>query len=298
MSGDRLLSTPITAELWEALQSRARVSGQSVAAIVEATLAEALDLDYDAVYQVSTSGAIFDGVFEGFVTIGDLRRHGDFGIGTFDAIDGEMIMLDGHCFQARSDGTVHEAPDDALTPFASVCWHRPDVTFDVEQSVGWLALADLIDSRRESNNATTGVRVDGLFTRLHLRAACRAEAGMDLATATRGQAEFVHEGVAGTLVGFWTPDFAQAIGIPGYHVHFISEDRRIGGHVLDLQAEGLRVELNWTNDLRLAMPSRGAFMTADLHAPDAATVHAVEGQSAAGRGNAGARRKSDWVRGQ
>lgn len=278
-----LLTTPISRDLWHALQQRSRSSGQSIADIVQRTLAEALDLDHDAVFQVSTSGAIFDGVFEGFVTIGDLRRHGDFGIGTFDAIDGELIMLDGHCYQARSDGSVHQAPDDALTPFASVCWHQADLSFEVHEPVSWTDLERLLDQHRASQNATVGIRCDGRFDRLHLRAACRAESGTDLATATRDQAEFVHADIAGTLVGFWTPDFARAIGIPGYHIHFISDDRTIGGHVLDLQAAGLSIECNQTNDLRIAMPSRGAFLSADLHGPDDATVQAVEGQAAASR---------------
>ena len=283
MKHRHLLSTPISPELWRALQERSKGSGQSIARIVQQTLAEALDLDHDAVYQVSTSGAIFDGVFEGFVTVADLRRHGDLGIGTFDSLDGELVMVDGHCYQARSDGSVRIAPDDLMTPFASVCWHRPDAIVELAGPIDWAGLERILDGRRESANATVSIRIDGAFSRLHLRAACRTESGVDLATATSTQAEFVHEDVLGTLVGFWTPEFARAIGIPGYHVHAISNDRSIGGHLLDLQARDLRIELNWTNDLRLAMPSHGAFMTADLAAPDEATVHAVEGQSAAVR---------------
>ncbi len=283
MTSANQLSTPISPQLWQALNERSRSTGQSIAQIVQQALAEALDLDHDAVYQVSTSGAIFDGVFEGFVTIADLRRHGDLGIGTFDAIDGELIMVDGRCYQARSDGSVRIAPDDLLTPFASVCWHLADSVIDVPGPIDWPGLEQLLDRSRESANATVSIRVDGFFPRLHLRAACRTQAGVDLATATAGQAEFVHHGVAGTLVGFWTPQFAQAISIPGYHVHFISADRSIGGHLLDLQARDLRIELNWTNDLRVAMPNHGAFLTADLAPPDEATVRAVEGQSASDR---------------
>lgn len=283
MPGAHQLSTPISAELWQALRERSVASGQSIAGIVQQTLAEALDLDHDAVYQVSTSGAIFDGVFEGFVTVADLRRHGDLGIGTFDSIDGELIMVDGQCYQARSDGSVRIAPDDLLTPFASVCWHHADATFEIDGGVDWAGLAEMIDQRRESANATVGIRIDGHFDRLHVRAACRTESGVDLAEATSQQAEFVHRDLDGTLVGFWTPQFVRAIGIPGYHVHCISADRRFGGHLLDLEGHHLRVELNWTNDLRLAMPAHGAFMTADLAAPDDAVVRAVEGQSASVR---------------
>ena len=273
------LTTPISLDLWQALQSRSRSSGQSVASIVQATLAEALDLDHDSVFQVSTSGAIFDGVFEGFVTIADLRRHGDFGLGTFDGIDGELIMLDGHAYWARSDGSVHEAPDDALTPFASVCWHRADARASWPEVASWQEALERLDGLRESENAAVGIRIDGLFTSLRLRAACRSSSGVDLATATRSQAEFEHESVRGTMVGFWSPSYASAISIPGYHMHFISDDRSSGGHVLDAQGSDLGVELNWTNDLRLAVPASGAFLEADLASHDAAAMAAVEHKS-------------------
>ena len=56
------------------------------------------------VYQTSTMGALLDGVYEGDVTTRELLRHGDFGLGTFNRLDGEMLVLDGVCYQLRGDG--------------------------------------------------------------------------------------------------------------------------------------------------------------------------------------------------
>ena len=64
------------------------------------------------VYQTSTMGALLDGVYDGDVTIAELLTHGDFGLGTFNHLDGEMVVLDGVCHHLRSDGsaTVAAAP--------------------------------------------------------------------------------------------------------------------------------------------------------------------------------------------
>ena len=59
-----------------------------------------------AVYQTSTMGALLDGVYDGDVTIAELLRHGDFGLGTFNHLDGEMLVLDGVCYQLRGDGSA------------------------------------------------------------------------------------------------------------------------------------------------------------------------------------------------
>jgi acetolactate decarboxylase len=96
------------------LQERCRRSGESLDHGINCALAEALDLDHHTIYQISTSGALVQGAYSGCVRVGTLLQHGDFGLGTFDGLDGEGILLDGCCWQARSDGSVVKAPADAL----------------------------------------------------------------------------------------------------------------------------------------------------------------------------------------
>jgi len=45
------------------------------------------------------------------MTIGELKKHGNFGIGTFNALDGEMVLYDGHCYKVTSDSKVLEVSD-------------------------------------------------------------------------------------------------------------------------------------------------------------------------------------------
>jgi len=272
------IQTRVSASIWQALQDRSRTSGQSIAHIVQMALAEALDIQHHSIFQVSTSGAIVQGLYQGCVSVADLRRHGDLGIGTFEDLDGEMILIDGRCFQARADGTVVEAPDDALTPFASVVNFAPDSTADVTDVTSYEDLTARVDGLRASQNGIVSLRITGRFPSMHVRAACRTESGVDLVQATANQSLFEYQDVSGTLVGFWSPEYTQSIAIAGYHMHFISDDRTMGGHVLDLTAPALFVEINDVNDVHLAIPETAAFLEADLNRDNSAALDIAERQ--------------------
>ena len=45
------------------------------------------------IYQTSLMSALLSGVYEGETTMADLLQHGDFGLGTFNHLDGEMIAF-------------------------------------------------------------------------------------------------------------------------------------------------------------------------------------------------------------
>ena len=270
------LQTRVSASIWHALQERSRTSGQSVAHIVQMALAEALDIEHHSIFQVSTSGAIVQGLYQGCVTVADLRRHGDLGLGTFEDLDGEMILIDGHCFQARSDGTVVEAPDDALTPFASVVNFAADSTADLAAIGSYAELTERLDALRSSRNGMVSLRATGHFSAMRVRTACRTESGVDLVEATANQRVFDYAEVAGTLVGFWSPGYAKSIAISGWHLHFISDDRTKGGHVLDLAVPELHVELNDVNDVHLAIPETAAFLEADLQEDNEEALRVAE----------------------
>lgn len=272
-----LLQTRVSDSIWQALTERSRTSGQSVSHIVQAALAESLDIEHHSIFQVSTSGALVQGLYQGCVSVADLRLQGDLGLGTFEDLDGEMILIDGRCYQARSDGSVVEADDSALTPFASIVNFAADYVESIADIATYEALTAEIDRMRKSDNAFVSIRATGTFRSIRLRAACKSESGVDLVAATAGQALFDFSDIAGTLVGFWSPPFSKAISITGHHMHFISADRQHGGHVLDLSIDALFVELNDVNDVRLAIPETSAFLGADLTGDTTEALNIAEG---------------------
>lgn len=260
----RSITIQLPDTLWRALAEHSDSSGQSIHHIVTAALAEALDVDHHSLFQVSTSGAVVRGLYQGCVTVADLRRHGDLGLGTFEDLDGEMILIDGHCFQARVDGSVTEAPDSAMTPFATVTSFHPDATQAIEGVTSLAELTRALDDLRPSPNTTVAFRITGMFPSMTVRAACKHESGIGLVDATADQGVFDFADISGTILGFWTPDYARAIGVAGYHLHAIDDDRTRAGHLLEVAVSTGLVEFHLVNDIHLAIPETQAFLAADL----------------------------------
>ena len=270
------LQTTISDSLWAALRARATSLGQPVRQVVQDALAEALDLDHHSMFQLSTSGAIVQGVYQGAMTVGDLRRHGDTGLGTFEDLDGELILVDGRCYQARSDGTVAMAPDTGLTPFATVVAFSTDASQDVSDVTSFDDLTSRLDAMRPNVNDFFAWRITGHLDRLRMRAACRHASGTPLVEAVADQAVFDMGDISVTIVGFWSPPYAEAVTVPGYHLHAVSDDRRHGGHVFDLAAGRLSVAMHRVSDLHLALPETAEFLQARLSGETSAALDRTE----------------------
>src|SRR5262245_5556397 len=112
------LTTNISPGLWRALLGYAERAKEPLAHIVSKALADYLQVTHHTLYQVSTATALVEGIYQGAIRVGTLREHGDLGLGTFEHLDGEMVVVDGQFFQVRSDGSVRECDDDVLSPFA------------------------------------------------------------------------------------------------------------------------------------------------------------------------------------
>ncbi len=253
----------VSQSVWSAIQERLNKPGATLSDVVDSALSEALELNRHSIFQVSTSNALVKGVFGGVTTVGDLKRHGDFGLGTFSRLDGELVMLDGECFRATAGGSIGPAEDVMGVPFAVVTRFHADVA-ETMTAATLGSLTEGVDGLRPSDNLFVGIRVDGVFTDLMLRAACPALPGEGLVEATRHQSEFSGSNLTGTLVGFWSPPYALTVNIPGFHFHFISSDRTFGGHVLDFRTGEIEFGLHLESDLHLAIPETEEFLSADL----------------------------------
>jgi acetolactate decarboxylase len=122
---DLQLNCTLSAGLWGLLQDHSQKTNEPVSHIVSQALAEYFQVPHSTLYQVSTATALVEGIYQGAVRVGTLRERGDLGLGTFENLDGEMVIVDGDFFQARSDGSVTEVDDDVLAPFAvTLASHR------------------------------------------------------------------------------------------------------------------------------------------------------------------------------
>src|SRR5258707_24256 len=222
-------------------------------------------------YQSSTMGALLDGVYDGDVTIAEILRHGDFGLGTFNHLDGEMIVLDGICYHLRADGSATVADDADRTPFAAVTRFKADHTLVLTDPMDRADTIARIDSLIDSPNLMYAIRISGQFSELSTRTVMtQTRPYPPFIKATEGQAESRRTDVTGTLAGFRLPDYDQGISVAGYHLHFLDEDRSQAGHALDFQISRGEVPICPLPELPLSLPCTPDFLAANLATADAA----------------------------
>jgi len=233
--------------------------------------------DADVLYQVSTIAALLEGVYDGEVTIAALKTRGDVGLGTFGALDGEMVVLDGTVYQVTADGRARVAPDDLTTPFAAVTPFESDLGASLDGRIDLRELQLALDLSLPSRNLIYAVKVTGEFAYVKVRSVPRQEEPYrKLTEVVKAQPVFEHRDVRGTLVGLRMPAYVKGINVPGYHFHFLTEDRTEGGHVLDCILTRGRADIDTTFALDMALPRDKAFAEADLAGDRQNEVHAVE----------------------
>ncbi|AXE39737.1 acetolactate decarboxylase [Acidipropionibacterium virtanenii] len=222
-------------------------------------------------FQTSLISSLMDGVYEDEMSIGELLSHGSFGIGTFNALDGEMIILDGRCFQLRSDGTTRPAAMSQFTPYATVTNFVPSHRLEITRPLHRPDLSKLIDGLLPSANYMYALRIRGHVEWVTTRTVVeQAKPFRPMVQATDGEEVVRLEEVDGTFVGFRTPVYQQGISVPGCHVHFIDEGRTHGGHVVDFEISSGSVEVCVGTDLQLRLPLTTEFERADLAPEDLA----------------------------
>jgi len=228
-------------------------------------------------FQTSTIDALLQGVYDGEMTFAELRKHGNFGIGTFNGVDGEMIALGGRFFQISSDGKARPVRDDMRTPFASVTDFVPEITIAVTDRLTLEDVQKRVDTVLPSANWYYAVRVTGRFEAVTTRSVPRQQPPYEpLVEVVKVQPVFHLRDVAGTLAGFRCPEFAKGVNVPGYHVHFLNRQQTAGGHVLDCVLREGKIEIAIKRELHVSLPATGSFSQADLIRDRTRELQAVE----------------------
>lgn len=222
--------------------------------------------DRETLYQVSTIDALMQGVFDGIQPVAELKKHGDFGIGTFDSLDGEMIVLDGVVYQAKADGRIYRVPDSLTTPFATVTYFDRDFTATTGNPMNFTLFASSMADGLPSQNMMYAVRLQGTFPSIRVRSEPpQRKPFPNLTEALQNQSVYSYTNATGSVVGFYTPVFFKGLNVAGYHLHFISDDRQTGGHILDfIVPANTTVEYDITPEFDMVLPTNGTFTGADL----------------------------------
>jgi len=219
------------------------------------------DLPHSRIFLCAPVNALVEGIYEERVPLSELKKHGDFGLGTFDHLDGEMILVDGRFFQITSRGVVNEVGETGSTPFACVTFYQPLTHDEIHEEMAYGDLLEWLQGLFPSPNIFYALRIDGLFSRVVVRSVPRQDSYRPLTEVAGDQPVFHFENVRGTLAGFHTPSFLSSVNVPGLHLHFLSRDRRHGGHLLECVPRSARVGVQFLTTLELALPLSLDYLT-------------------------------------
>jgi acetolactate decarboxylase len=216
------------------------------------------------VYLSSPVNALVHGLYEENVHFSDVKKHGDFGLGTFDDLDGEMVMLDGHIYQIGSDGHVSEVHEDNHTPFATVTFFNPTIQAEFHCELNHTEFVDRLMQLLPSSNLFYAIRIEGAFSHVQARSVPKQANYHPFIDVAHQQTLFDFRHVNGTLAGFYTPTFMSSLSVPGLHLHFLSEDHQHGGHVLQCQPKKIKISVQPIHKLELSLPKTVDYLTTDL----------------------------------
>lgn len=230
-------------------------------------------------FQASTISALLEGAFDGDVSFEELADHGDLGLGTLNALDGEMIALDGRFYRADVDGHVEEVDPTERTPFAALVWFESSVERELEGPLGHADLLAELDGVAADSESACAIRIDGEFESVKARSVPRQlPPYRPLAEVVADQHVFELGPVAGTLLGFRFPAYAAGVEVGGWHLHFIDAGRERGGHVLECALTTGIARFDLAGELHVELPPGVELDSAQVDAATSAAIERVEHQ--------------------
>ena len=237
-------------------------------------------VDRETIYQVSLLQGLTFGDYNGSVSVADLKKRGDIGIGTFEGLNGELIAVDGKVYRAAGDGSVEEVSDDTLIPFSNVSFFDEDVKDTLNGVDDITALQDILNQKVSElgENRFYFIRIDGTFNEMNVRSEYAQEKPYKpLAEVLEtDQTFFDYENIEGTVVGLYCPPYMSDLNATGWHLHFVSSDKTKGGHVLGLNVDKAELGMDITEGFKMALPDNEMFEDFDLTIDQSEDIEKVE----------------------
>lgn len=234
-------------------------------------------LDATRITQVSLINALMVGRYDGVITLGELLQAGNLGLGTCDHLDGELVILDNAAYKIMSTGEVQKLPATETTPWAMITPFEGQA----RQELGPIKSLEELDARLDGLFADPdiffAIRLTAEFDSLRVRSVARQSPPYrPLDEVAKSQKVWDYERVHGTLVGIRSPKWTTGLAVPGYHWHFISDDRTRGGHVLDCQFAKGEVAYDRCETWTIRLDPKRALDGEDLSKDRSKALHEVE----------------------
>lgn len=223
--------------------------------------------DKETVYQVALLQSLAMGYFDGSISVKDLKTYGDTGIGTFEGLDGEMIVLDGVVYRANQDCKINIMNDKDTVPFSNVTFFEKDFSVKLRDVHDKAALEKIFNELVDKNgrNSFYMVKLPAEFNSILVRSEKGTKAPYPtLVEALKTQKEVTLKNIRGTIVGLYCPAYMSSLNSVGWRFHFISDDKKFAGHVLDMNIKTGDAQFDKTAKFELYLPKDKDFNKLNL----------------------------------
>jgi acetolactate decarboxylase len=220
----------------------------------------------DMIFHYSVLKALDNGVLEGNMKVGELKQHGDLGLGTFNKLNGEMIILDHVVYRVSQEGKIMQPDDETLVPYSIITFYHQDDTLSLSGEINYQSLKEYVDRRVPSRNLFYAFRISGEFEYIKCGGANIQEKPYTKSLVQMLADRPVYEGkdIKGTMVGFWCPSYIGDINTAGFHLHFLSDDHSLGGHVMEFTARALEIGYDSKSEYKILLPETEDFNKASF----------------------------------
>lgn len=211
----------------------------------------------DNIYQYGTMQKFLNREFEGSLTIKDLKLQGDFGLGTYNSVDGEMVVSEGKVYRIKTTGEAQEVGDSEISPFTVVKFFKADTSFVLNESKSFNELKEYISNLILNKSKPVAIKITGEYINVKTRTVPKQNKPYpSLEEIVANQIVFDFENIKGSAIGYWFPEYFQPVNFPAFHFHFLTysiegekEEPAGGGHLLDCATSNVIIEFDFTDEL-------------------------------------------------
>jgi acetolactate decarboxylase len=232
----------------------------------------------DNLFSAGYAAAFIGGLYDAWYPYKKLKQHGDFGLGAPAKLDGELIMLNGKLYKTQYTGKTTLINEADETPYAVVCFFHASKVYKPGKQLNKTTLFKYLDSLLTDQNGIYAIHISGNFKYVKTRAfpPVQQKPYVPLAAMLDKQHFFEFNTIKGDLVGYKLPVFMEGPHISGYHFHFLSADKTSGGHIIDVVADDITIEVDILNSYTTDLPQTADFKNFDFKKDRKEEIKSVE----------------------
>lgn len=219
----------------------------------------------DTVFHFSIASALLNKMLDGSSVIGEIKKYGNFGLCTYNALDGEGIILDNHFYKIKGDGKVYNTKEVDLLPLCIITSFNANNEIVIKDSLSYKSFKDFIDSLLPTKNIIYAIKIEANFKWIKVSSVHKQiKPYRSLEEIFEETVRYEYSDITGTLVGFRSPECTESISVPGYHFHFIDNDKKVGGHLLDFEIENGKVEIDLKHNFHVMLERSKEFYNLEI----------------------------------